>query len=219
MSLDGIRRLGSEYSQPGQCLGGKGSGRTVLLVCVTLVVLLGACSGDGNSQMKPDTPNSSTGTPEPGPDSSDIDEDVASKAPSVAADLPDPLEYATKMGRCMEEDGWDVSIEATGYEVKLLKGQEEAYFESAEKCRDLHGFPSEGPTITEEMAGDLYDELLEVAECVTGRGIEVEDPPSRATFVETLMDHPLPIWHPYEIAFQDTQLDEVQRWCPVSIDW
>jgi hypothetical protein len=84
----------------------------------------------------------------------------------------------------------------------------------------------EGPpvTLTAEVVGTYYDDLLEAAACLRDEGVEVDDPPSRDAFIDGMLNAQVNVegahwWSPYANAgavagYSDAEWQAFQAACP-----
>jgi hypothetical protein len=130
--------------------------------------------------------------------------------------LPSAQDFAVTMQQCLSDEGWEVEVSWDGgIEFSLPADQTDQFMAAQQVCLERTGYdrPME---YTLEEAASLYDELLEVADCVRDLGYAVADPPSRQAYAEQLARGEHATWHPYYGAGA-TSPDEVrEKWeaCP-----
>lgn len=124
-------------------------------------------------------------------------------------------EYMAKMAQCLRDQGWVINLNSEGGISYSFPADQVDQFRSAEQvCLKIYG--NGVPVADERFAADLFDRLVVIAKCVRDAGFDVDDPPSKAAFVEKLITHPIPVWHPYYKAAEGGQLSAVERACPVE---
>jgi len=136
---------------------------------------------------------------------------------------PDPTsDYATNMVNCLAAKGWDVQRNPDGtYSSRYPDEQSDQYDADVAACRAQFGY--EELAVTEEQASNFYDKLVASAECLRGLGYDISDPPSRQSYVETLVGGELPDWAPYtellEMAGSAAEVQEAEAACPQPSTW
>jgi hypothetical protein len=172
----------------------------------TLVVALAACSSapTGSANEHSSTPTSQ------------------SSAVSTASTIAPQRDYAVNMVRCLTGKGWNVVLSDQGGYLTpdgIPNEQADQYDADVKSCRAKFGYDKiSAPNITRAQAQKLYGDLLNVATCVRGQGYTVPDPPSEQTFVDALVNYPIPIWHPYQVVQQQGgpgELKRIEKACPV----
>ena len=140
-----------------------------------LFVLFSACSSSDESQGVVSTNDLSSDTTV-----TTIEEEVAEEVVSVE-------DAQLLLARCLRESGYDIpdpkndeSLQSVLRPVFLAsdqKGREEL-FETIQTCADENDIPLGGAADFEnpEEVADTLDTELEFAQCLRGKGIEVEDP-------------------------------------------
>lgn len=195
------------------------TGRIALLFA--LVIVIAACatssvSSTTSTTLASTTTDASTGTTAP----------TASSAPSGAiGSLASYNQRAETVMwafyHCMVDRGWALALSgdspAEGWDIAVPEEQLDVYTSDDAECQAESGLADLGPPMVSSVeAAELYDLLLDVTDCVRGLGLEVEEPPSRQTFVEALVTHPIPIWHPHEL--NGVWRPDLEEECPVP-DW
>lgn len=135
---------------------------------------------------------------------------------ATAAGDVDPEQYQLNIGACMAEKGWEAQQDEGINQFAVPDEQQEQFLTDHEDCTVSFGYPVGIPSYTAEEADAIYDELLALGECVEDHGHPMDEPPSRALFVEGLVANPVPIWHPYDLAAEGGRLTQVERDCPVG---
>jgi hypothetical protein len=132
-----------------------------------------------------------------------------------------PAEHDASMVRCMRDKGWDTfAVRGGGIGTRGVPDEQmDQYRADEEKCYADLGFGvGQPPTVTRGEAEELYDVLLEVADCVRGLGYSVPEAPSRQAFVEQLISYPIPEWHPYDVLYETADTASIQQaeaQCPI----
>ena len=123
-------------------------------------------------------------------------------------------ESATAVAACLEERGWDVNVTPEGgwgIEVEMDEAQADVYREDFNACLEETGMGD--VQMDEELANYLYDNHLRVLDCLEGAGYSVEEPPSRAGFVSTLLEDPSKAPDPFALVPEADRSDAVFA-CP-----
>lgn len=147
----------------------------------------------------------------------------AAAEPSTA-ETPEPQrDYATTMVACLSAKGWHVERGSDGgFGADIPGDQLEQYHADRHACREENGYDDE-PEVTPELAGRFFDRLVAAAQCLRGLGYQVSDPPSRQSYVETLVNGELPDWAPYseliEMGLSFAELEEADAACPQPTTW
>lgn len=177
---------------------------------VTSVAALAACAPDAVKSS--DSPAGHT-------QSQNATTAASASSPAVIAPQKD---YVANMVRCLTERGWNVVASDDGsYETPdgIPNEQLDQYKTDVTACRASFGYDKiAAPHVTREQAQKLYNDLLKVAQCVRGQGYTVPDPPSEQTFVEALVNYPIPVWHPYQVVTEQggpDALKNIEKTCPV----
>ena len=184
---------------------------------VLLAVVATGCTGQSGQAYIPATtrsslvvvsaPSPTTAAPGDSPVPSAITTQGTARTFSAA-------EHAAKMAQCMRDQGWAVEPNGSGgYSIQYPDDQADQYKAAEQACLNIYG--NGLPVADEKYASDVYDRLLVVAKCVRAAGYPIDEPPSKATFVEKLMAYPIPICHPYYRAADSGQLAAVQAACPI----
>lgn len=175
------------------------------MAVVTCVMLLGSCSSATSDA------GVTTTTAPP----SSVDE---SNALGSWEEYTEQAERAHRAHRrCMEARGWEYQDEGDGYSIAIPEEQFEVHQTDDQECQEESGLADLGPpVVSAQEAQELYDIFLEVADCVRGLGMEVQEPPSRQAFVDSLVSYPIPIWHPHELDGEWRR--ELEERCPVP-EW
>jgi hypothetical protein len=179
------------------------------IVSVAMIAALAGCSpgGDDPSITQPTTPPPAS---------------VSTETTPPSAGAADPWEhYIRDMVRCLTDKGWDIDDGGDGYGVHggVPLAQVDQFDADKDACQARFGYDQlPGPSVSHDEAEDIYDLLLGVADCVRALGYDVPPPPSKQAFVEQLVAHPIPSWHPYDEVFQRGNPAEIQRVeaeCPI----
>ncbi len=180
------------------------------IASAALMVALAGCSPDGED---PSTAGPTTAPPASPP---------ASATTQPSAESPDPWEhYIRDMVRCLTDKGWEIDDRGDSYGVHggVPIAQVDQFDADKAECEARFGYDQlPGPSVSHDEAAELYDLLLVVADCVRALGYDVPPAPSKQAFVEQLVDHPIPSWHPYDKVFQRGNRAEIQRLeeeCPI----
>jgi hypothetical protein len=134
---------------------------------------------------------------------------------------PGSLEEQTRdLVRCLNDRGWETEIlpGSNTYRTVVPPEQHDQYNADIEECNIEIGVDIGPPQVTPEEASELYDILLEIADCVRDLGYNVPEAPSRQSFVEDLVSHPIPSWHPYDPVYEAGRMADIQRVeaeCPI----
>nr|NLD39655.1 hypothetical protein [Actinomycetales bacterium] len=142
------------------------------------------------------------------PPSAETESPSLSRAQANARNL---AEYA----RCMQDRGWDAVFEDDGVTVGYHVDQEDAFRADEAECHELSGIEDFGPyTVAESDAA--YDASLEVAECLQEAGFPVDDPPSRESYIATILDGGIP-WSPFDAVFNEgtEEFAKAEKACPL----
>ena len=104
-----------------------------------------------------------------------------------------------------------------GVEFASPPGQEAAAEKAYASCaQENGGEPTPAPLSDDEIA-EVYQDLLEVQECLEGEGYTTPDPPSLPTFVEKYRkaghDQEITAWSPYPVAGGIVNVGALQA-CP-----
>ena len=146
-----------------------------LTICLFVFFLISACSASDDSQGVVSTKDLSSDTTV-----TTIVEETAQEVVSVE-------DAQLLLARCLRENGYDItdpknneSLQSVLRPVFLAadqKGREEL-FETIQTCADENDIPLGGTADFEnpEEVADTLDTELEFAQCLRGKGIEVEDP-------------------------------------------
>lgn len=143
--------------------------------------------------------------------------------PAATASPEPQRDYATTMVACLSAKGWHVERGSDGgFGADIPGDQLDQYNADRHACREENGFNDE-PEITPEMAGRFFDRLVAAAQCLRGLGYQVSDPPSKQSYVETLVNGELPDWAPYseliEMGLSFAELEEADAACPQPTTW
>lgn len=140
--------------------------------------------------------------------------------PQPPSPSPTTANEASDVARCLLERGWEVKVEADGVTADVPPEQQERLNADMEECIEQFGDSPPAFPQTAAAAEQQYDMLLAVAECVSGLGYPVDDPPSRQAYVEAMLNEQLPHWHPYQHLYEDgyplTEVGQVRAQCPVT---
>jgi hypothetical protein len=146
-----------------------------LTIFLFVFFLISACSASDDSQRVVSTKDLSSDTTV-----TTIVEETAQEVVSVE-------DAQLLLARCLRENGYDItdpknneSLQSVLRPVFLAadqKGREEL-FETIQTCAEENGIPLGGTADFEnpEEVADTLDTELEFAQCLRGKGIEVEDP-------------------------------------------
>jgi hypothetical protein len=146
-----------------------------LTICLFVFFLISACSASDDSQGVVSTKDLSSDTTV-----TTIVEETAQEVVSVE-------DAQLLLARCLRENGYDItdpknneSLQSVLRPVFLAadqKGREEL-FETIQTCAEENDIPLGGTADFEnpEEVADTLDTELEFAQCLRGKGIEVEDP-------------------------------------------
>jgi hypothetical protein len=146
-----------------------------LTICLFVFFLISACSASDDSQGVVSTKDLSSDTTV-----TTIVEETAQEVVSVE-------DAQLLLARCLRENGYDItdpknneSLQSVLRPVFLAadqKGREEL-FETIQICAEENDIPLGGTADFEnpEEVADTLDTELEFAQCLRGKGIEVEDP-------------------------------------------
>jgi hypothetical protein len=142
--------------------------------------------------------------------------------PAALAEPASAGDYGTNMVRCLSAKGWDVQRTADGgFDAKIPVAQTSRYNADREACKARFGYNDE-LSVTPEMAGHFYDRLVAAAECLRRLGYDISDPPSRQSYVETLVGGALPDWTPYYELMElagPVEFQQAQAACPQPTSW
>lgn len=142
-----------------------------------------------------------------GDDADDHDASGKEQATSTPFPVPTDREHEAQLRAeqddramaCMRELGYEVkpsAEDATGWEITKPGMDDEEFSEQLDGCYAAAGSVPDVPVTAAEAAG-MYDLTLELVACLTARGAQVSEPPSRAQWVETFLSG-APPWTPYE---------------------
>jgi hypothetical protein len=180
---------------------------SAVLMSGAVALWVAATVGCGGTTDAPD---------ETGPDASPPPVATGEQVASDAAE-----QRPAEMVRCMTDKGWHVEVRDGGWgDVDgVPEAQVDQWDADADACRTELGHDTGPPVITPEEAGEMYDLLVEVAECVRDLGYHVPEPPSRQSFVEDLVEYPIPSWHPYDVVYDRASgagdIRRVEAACPI----
>lgn len=120
-------------------------------------------------------------------------------------------EYA----RCMQDRGWNAEWDGVGVQSDYPLDQEDEFRADEKACREETGFGDFIPYSAAEL-DDLYDAMIEVAECMQENGLPVDDPPSREFYAEVVGGGGLG-WHPYDAVYRDgiDAIAQAEAACPL----
>lgn len=131
-------------------------------------------------------------------------------------------EWIVATVECLRDAGWDAQadFEQDGFEIPSFTfEQRDALMKAEADCaRSVGELPDEPPMSAEEI-GEQYDYFVEeLIPCLTERGYQVDDPPSRDAFVEAYYSNDS--WSPYLNVDPVTEDDwrEINRECPQDPD-
>ncbi len=91
--------------------------------------------------------------------------------------------------------------------------QREVFWEADADCQRQAGPRPVAPPPSEEEIAQIYEELLEVADCLRNEGYDIAPAPSLEAFVDTYETGP---WHPYLSLPDDlsaSEWDRLERVC------
>lgn len=116
--------------------------------------------------------------------------------------------WLTSVATCMNDRGWeDTHVEdPDSPSVSLWDdrgNQPEAHDADLTDCQSLAGPEPIPPPLTEELAGERYDDRVAARNCLLDLGYVVSEPPSRETYVEQMLAVE-PTWDPRMEALQST---------------
>ena len=146
-----------------------------LTIFLFVFFLISACSASDDSQGVVSTNDLSSDTTV-----TTIVEETAQEVVSVE-------DAQLLLARCLRENGYDITDPKNNESLQSLlrpvflaadqKGREEL-FETIQTCAEENGIPLGGTADFEnpEEVADTLDTELEFAQCLRGKGIEVEDP-------------------------------------------
>jgi len=209
--------------------------RHVLGIAVFGIVAV-ACSvpvpvaGPGETTRAEPTPAPSSERPEApttvdvpaGPEPRPLPTDRPSPEATFVADS---LEQAKREGeawfrryaQCLIDGNWPVTSNAAGdgFTVGSIPvEQREAFWEADADCQRQAGPRPVAPPPSEEEIAQIYEQLLEVADCLRKEGYDIAPAPSLEAFVDSYETGP---WHPYLSLPDDlsaSEWDRLERVCP-----
>ncbi|GAA5167617.1 hypothetical protein [Ornithinimicrobium tianjinense] len=116
-------------------------------------------------------------------------------------------EFFGRVADCMTGHGFPAEViddgSRGGVEFASPPGQEAAAESAYGSCAEENGGePTPAPPSDNEVE-EIYQNLLEVRDCLEGEGYTTPDPPSLATFVEQYrragLDQEVTLWSPYPV--------------------
>lgn len=116
------------------------------------------------------------------------------------------------MVRCMSDLGWEVEANADGSwsTIDGIPAEQNEQFEAdAAQCESRYGYDIP-PQVSRNEAERYFEALLEAAECVRSLGFQVPEPPSRQSFVSSIVNGELPSWNPYERLVASASRPEIE---------
>jgi hypothetical protein len=126
-------------------------------------------------------------------------------------------DYGVNMQRCLAEDGWDVEVTSDGgIAGGFPRDQSNRFIENHMACIRRFGYDLTPPHLTYEEASELYEALLDVADCMRQLGYHVSEPPSRHAYAERLASGGFAEWHPHQaVGFASpSDRERVAQECP-----
>lgn len=184
------------------------SNRKRVLVAI-LATLIAAC--DPAASKLPGTsspPTSLSATPSGGA------EDLL---PESTFHLPDPGTVAIGTAECLEELGFVATVDGDQVSARVPPDQAGELAIAIEKCSGEGLGLGPGDTVPPPTYGDyerLYTGFVASADCLASQGLEVSDPPSLASFVESKGQ----AWNPFEPFVPPSltieQWEELTDLCP-----
>lgn len=125
------------------------------------------------------------------------------------------------MAQCLEDLGWDIDVDGGSVSVRQLPDEQvDQYLADRDDCLATLGYDElPPPSFTADELARAYEVLLEVADCVRDLGHHVPDAPSRQAFIDQMLEHPIPQWHPYDGVVRDGdpgQIQQVEEHCPLQ---
>lgn len=134
-------------------------------------------------------------------------------------------EWLLARADCLTAAGWDAEadVQLDSISVPSVTFEQRKAFKQAEAAcsRSVGDLPTEPPHSAEELE-KIYDYFVEeLTPCLTKRGYQVEDPPSRDTFIESYYDPTAEgVWIPYDHVDPPSQEEwrEIQLQCPQDPD-
>ena len=140
-----------------------------------IFVLISACSSSNDSQGVVSIKDLSSDTT------------VTTIAEEAAEEVVSVEDAQLLLARCLRENGYNITDPKNDESLQIVlrpvflaadqKGREEL-FETIQTCADENNIPIGGTADFEnpEVVADTLDTELEFAQCLRGKGIEVEDP-------------------------------------------
>ncbi len=132
-------------------------------------------------------------------------------------------EWVVATVECLRDAGWDAEADLVqdGIEIPSFTYDQRAALKRAraECTRSVGALPKQPPLSAEEI-GLLYDYYVEeLTPCLTQRGYQVDDPPSRDAFIEKYYDlSGSGSWYPYQHVDPAGEAAwlEINQECPQS---
>jgi hypothetical protein len=179
------------------------AGISAALACTAVLVLTGCTSGGDDTDAQP-----------------------AYTAPAwFAEQAQEREEYRTALQSCLDGKGWKVTVNRDGGIDESFQGDEiERIHVDVDTCRVSMGFPASDdlPPQDEASLRRQYAMLVDTATCLRAQGVDVADPPSEDTWVDTSLqgtdEQKQHQWHPYDdpawAKVPEDRVAELERTCP-----
>lgn len=131
------------------------------------------------------------------------DPDPATPASSSPVSTDQPAEtmdeWLSRVEVCLEDRGWDVEIDLEQNGIiadSVTSDQTSAFGRDEESCSEQAGKAPNDVPMTPELAGKIFDHLVEMRVCLSTFGYETSEPPARTKFIDDYMSG-RPPWSPF----------------------
>lgn len=119
--------------------------------------------------------------------------------------------------RCLEDRGWDPSVDSSGnMNVEHPSEQDEQFIRDFRECQQMFALPP--PTVGEAEAERLYDKMIKTTECLRAHGWPAPEPQSREATVAAMVETGgLAPWTPYshlDSTTSTSELERIEQVCP-----
>lgn len=181
-------------------------GNCIAAAGVTAMICTG-CSGNESDRNQSDSPPPSKASTQ-----------VIQRSGPDSEGFYDPNEALLRTAECLQQDGWDVTIDdrigLVSYESNTTVDQESAFSSAETACREKFPYREITPADwSDQDWRDVYDSDLTTADCLRREGHSVPDAPSFDTYREQYDDPDG--WSPYkEITVGQSEWERLNMACP-----
>ena len=132
------------------------------------------------------------------------------------ADRWEGVPFVDAMIGCLQDRGWDAQANGEdSYRVDVPPQQSDRYDQDRSECMDETGYASAPPPLSRADLEVWYQELLVTAECVRGRGYQIQEAPSMQTFLDQVESREVDgLWGPYPGGLSASDWAELEVACP-----